>query len=222
MEELTDAKLRGFGKLIVGDTGCGKTYTMRQFKAVQPLHTYCVTVSSLHGLKDILYDICAEMGMNKNGKPISLLKRIAGRMQDIRLSGGFPVIMLDESENLKLHQLKMTKGLYDALEEYCPIVMLGTYQLLRKIEQLREKDEEGIPQLYRRFKAGIREVRGIDKQTAFTSFLTGVADEDVRRIVMSLADNYGELNRYLEPALRESEAMKVPLDEKFYRMLYKI
>ncbi|MDR1938277.1 MAG: AAA family ATPase [Tannerellaceae bacterium] len=222
MEELLDAKVRGLEKMIIGDTGTGKTYTMRQFQRKHPANTYCITVSSMHQLGHILSDICDEMGIQRVTDNMSKLRKISARLKNIRLEGKQPIIVIDEAENLKLPALKMTKALYDALYGYCPIVLIGTHQLLRKLEQLKESDTEGMAQLYRRFKAGKREIRGIDKGSMFEPFLSEVDDEGVRALVCTLADNYGELNRYLEPALREADQMKEPLTEQFYRMLYKI
>jgi hypothetical protein len=101
-------------------------------------------------------------------------------------------------------------------------VLIGTDQLLNKIERLRGKNEDGMPQLYRRFKAGKREIRSINKETMFAPFLEKIADENLRRMVTGLADNYGELNDYIEPALREAGHHGEPLTENFFRMLYKI
>jgi DNA transposition AAA+ family ATPase len=222
MEELLDAKTRGTEKMIIGDTGTGKTYTVRQFQRKHPLNTFAITVSSMHTLSDILDDISESMGLQRTGHGVSKLRRISSNLKKIKMEGGKPIIIIDEAENLKLPALKLTKALYDVLDGYCPIVLIGTHQLLRKIERLREVDEEGMAQLFRRFKAGKREVKGIDKETMFTPFLDRIDDEGVRALVCTLSDNYGELNKYVEPALRESDNMKEPLTENFYRMLYKI
>jgi transcriptional regulator with XRE-family HTH domain len=222
MEELLDAKMRGIEKMIIGDTGTGKTYTVKRFCYKHPLHTYSITVSSMHTLADILDDISDRMGIQKEGRGLSKLRRISRKLHNLKLEGEKPVIIIDEAENLKLPALKMTKALYDAIEGYCPIVLVGTRQLVKKMERLREEDAEGMAQLYRRFKAGKREVRGINKETMFLPFLKRIEDEGVRSLACALADNYGELNKYVEPALRESDSMKEPLTEDFYRMLYKL
>jgi DNA transposition AAA+ family ATPase len=222
MEELLDAKMRGTEKMIIGDTGTGKTYAIKQFQQKYPLYTYVVTVSSLHTLSDILDDLSDRMSLQKTGYILSKLRRISRKLRDIKMEGGAPVVIIDEAENLKLPALKMTKALYDALDGHCPIVLIGTRQLIRKIERFREADADGMVQLYRRFKAGQREAKSINKETMFAPFLDRVEDEGVRAIICALADNYGELNKYVEPALREADNMNEPLTESFYRMLYKL
>ncbi|MDL2254991.1 AAA family ATPase [Parabacteroides sp. OttesenSCG-928-K15] len=222
LEELIDAKQGGREKMIIGDPGCGKTYTLKEFRKAYPADTYCITVSSLHSITDIISELCDLVGVMKAGGSATRIKRLHDKMESLKLSGSYPIVILDESENLRPSQLRMVKALYDALTGYCPIVMIGTDQLLRKIERLREKDEDGIPQLYRRFKAGRRELRRIDKEKMFAPFLESIEDEEVKLMVMNLADNYGELNKFLEPALRESDEMGIPLTGQLYRNLYKI
>lgn len=222
LEELIDSKQFGREKMIIGDPGCGKTYTMKHFKKTYPVDTYCITVSSLHTISDIVSELCDLMGVMKAGGAIARIKRLHDKMENLKLSGGHPIVILDESENLRPSQLRMIKALYDAFEGYCPLVLIGTEQLIRKIEKLHEKDEDGIPQLRRRFKAGKRELRRIDKKKMFEPFFESVEDEDVKMMVINLADNYGELNKYLEPALRESDEMGLPLTAQLYRNLYKI
>lgn len=222
LEELLDSKMRGSEKMIIGETGCGKTTTLKEFKKLKPVNTYCIKVSSLHKLKDILNDICDVMKITIKGSEVAKLRKIASKMRDLKLSGKKPILVIDEAENLKVPALRMTKALYDALEDYCPIVLLGTKQLQNKIEKLKEDDEEGMPQLYRRFKAGLRIVRDIEKVTMFSPFLDLVEDEGVREMALNLADNYGELNKYIEPALREASIMNMPLTENFYKAFYKL
>lgn len=222
MEELLDSKSRGVEKMIIGATGCGKTYTLNRFKKEQPVHNYCITVSSLHSLNDILNDLCEQMGLHKSARPIPKLKAISRKLEHIRMSGARPIVIIDEAENLKIPALRMIKALYDALENLCPVTLIGTPKLLLKLEQLKETDEDGMPQLYRRYKAGVRHIRSIDKESSFPEFLSVVEDNGLKELLMNIADNYGELNRYLEPALRESEIMGEPLTEKFFRFLHKL
>jgi DNA transposition AAA+ family ATPase len=222
IEELLDAKVRGFNKMIIGETGSGKTYSVDRFVRKYPAFTYRITVSSDHTLKNILNELGECMGIRYGGDNVYKIRQIAAKMRLYKTSGKKPVIIIDEGENLKLPQLRAVKSLYDALQGYCPVVLIGTDQLLNKIERLTRKNEDGMPQLYRRFKAGKREIRAINKETMFAPFLAGIEDENLCQMLIHLADNYGELNDYVEPALREAAQHGQPLTENFFRMLYKI
>jgi len=221
MVELLSAKHRGYEKLIIGESGCGKTYTIEQFVKLYPEYTYRITVSSEHNLKNILNELGERMNIRYGGDNVFKIKQIAKKMKSYKSSGKKCVIIIDEGENLKLSGLRAMKSLYDSVNKYCPIVLVGTPQLLRKIERLKEKDEDGMPQLYRRFRAGICEVKTIDKSTMYEPFLSDIQDEGVKEVITSLADNYGELNRYVESSLREADEMGEPLTETFFSCLFR-
>lgn len=60
------------------------------------------------------------------------------------------------------------------------------------------------------------------KKETFTEFFDelGVEDEGLRDLLTSLCSNFGEMNDYLEPALREADKNGVALTEKRFRMMY--
>ena len=220
--ELADAKVNCRVKVLIGETGCGKTYTINRFKMECPACTYVVTVSSLHRVHTIISELGKVMGLQlPKGDSIRKLHKIAGKLRYLRSMGKQPVIILDEAENLPLPVLKMLKGLYDSVKDYCPIVLIGTNQLVNKLEKLKENDAEGMPQFYRRFKAGIRIVTPIDKKM-FSPFFDLIDDKELRSLLLTISDNYGELNDYLETALREATRMGEKLTEEFFRHLFKL
>lgn len=216
MIELMDSKARGNEKIIIGESRCGKTYTTHLFKKKYPKQTYVVTVSSMHNLPDILDDICVQMGIDPKGNKVSKLRKIAAHAKDIKLKGGNPILIIDEAENLMLPALKMTKALYDALDGYCPIVLIGTHQLAINFKALDRNDSKGLPQLYYRFEASNRSLKAIDRDSMFTPFLEIIDDENLKVLLRSIAKNYGVLKKYIEPALREASEMGLPLTEKFF------
>ena len=218
--ELLDAKSGGRTKMIIGETGCGKTYTVDKFVFSYPVNTFRITVSDMHRLNDILEELCELMRIVPSGSRVSRLRKIAGKLKSIKDSGGKPIVIIDEAENLKLPALKMLKGFYDAIRAYASIVLIGTSQLTRKLEILEEKDVDGIPQFCRRFKAGKREIAEIRKDAMYAPFFESIEDDHVRQLVETLASNYGELNDYLEPALRDADRSGCALNENFFRHLF--
>lgn len=221
--ELMDAKVNSNMKIIINNSGFGKTYTVGRFKKENMKHNYRITVSSLHRLDDILEDIGNTLNIEnlRRGK-VSRLRQIAIKLQKIRFSGGRPVLVIDEAENLTVNTLKMMKALYDAIHYYCPIVLIGTDDLIQKLDYLLEHKEPGIKQFYRRWKSGIRIVKSRDKEEVFAPFLECVEDKNLRELLCALCDNIGELHDYLEPALRMADEMGVPLTEEFFKQLYNL
>jgi flagellar biosynthesis GTPase FlhF len=62
--ELADSKNRGYMKMLIGETGCGKTYTVDRFARDYPANTYKVTVSNLYTIDDIINELCELVGVN--------------------------------------------------------------------------------------------------------------------------------------------------------------
>ncbi len=219
LEEAKDPNGNTSLKTIIAESGSGKSFTVNKFRSNHPRHTYIVTVSSLTTLPDIINELCEKIGVEQTGTKSSRLRRIANKLIDIKHSGEQPVIIIDEAENLANPALKMMKALYDAVKGYAVIVQMGTSQLLTKMHKLCAKNKEGMPQYYRRMKAGIVQIPRIDRK--YNEFLDAhVEDRGLRRLLCEICDNYGELVDYLEPALREADNKGVPLTEDLFRIIY--
>ena len=213
--ELADAKNKGYMKMIIGETGCGKTFTVDKFVKDFPANVYKITVSNLYTIDDIINELCEKVGVNVTRGRVGRLKRVSDKLKNMQLNNQKPVVIIDEAENLQKPALKMMKSLYDSIKNYCSIVLIGTDQLINKLDALSEKNEDGIPQFCRRFKAGKRNLPPINKDKMFLPFLERINDEGLRKTLIGQCDNYGELNDFLEPALREADAFGVELTEQF-------
>ena len=98
------------------------------------------------------------------------------------------------------------------------MVLIGTDQLNAHLDKLRKKNKDGIPQLYRRIKFGIRILPSIDR--SFKQFLNGItSDVKVIAFLREHCDNYGELHDVLVPALREADRSGEPLTENLIRTM---
>lgn len=204
--------------VLIAPTGSGKTYAIDRYVHRNPMYTYRITVSALHKLPQILGELIERTGVSEAYKSEFRLKNIIDKMKELKRSGITPQIIIDEAENLKLPVLQMLKALYDGVKDYCSIVLIGTQQLIKSMDKMRRKDANGMPQLYRRLKGGIRI---IDDRRNFQPFFDKFdIDKGLQRLLINICENYGELNDYLEPALKESDRAGVPLTENFFRVMY--
>lgn len=228
LNTLQDAKEHGKTAMVIGDTGLGKTKVTDIFCNKMPQHTYRITVSSLYKLVDIINELTQLVGVDvptvntMQAKSLKLrMDAIIKKLIEIKYQGGNPIIIFDEGENMEMSVLKMLKALYDALKDHCAIVIIGTPQLLNKLLNLRKRNRDAIPQLYRRFKAGLVELASLNKHLDFKPFFEKyVSDKGLCNLLLHLCENYGELHDYLEPALREADKRNEPLTEDLFRIIY--
>lgn len=220
LHELEEAKQSASMRVFIGSTGCGKTYTAEKFKLKNPTGTYLVTCHRFDKIGDLIDKIMAAAGIKCEERSVSRrLERLKVELWRRFRNGERPILILDESENLTVHTLQMLKALYDFLKTGCSIVLIGTDQLINKLESMRKKNTPGIPQFYRRFKAGIRYLKEID--TTFSDFFEGKnIAADAKRLLRNMCDNYGELADYLEPALKVAGGE--PVTAELLRTLYKL
>src|SRR5690242_7832966 len=102
ISRLEDAKKSGRISVIICDTGLGKTYSVDKFCHAHPQHTYKVTVSDAHKLRDILNEILDQLHIQEGWSTSSKLNLIAAKFKELKRSGAQPILILDEAENMKL------------------------------------------------------------------------------------------------------------------------
>lgn len=214
---LEDAKTNGEMAVITGETGCGKTYCVNLFARKNPTDVFIVTVGASDNLSDLVDKIIAATHIPTQPRSKSArIRAVAKHMRAMSEDGQEPMIIFDESEYMKQPALCAMKELYDNLNEWCALVLIGTDQLTSNIEKLKRKNKPGIPQLYRRIRYRIRPLPAVDR--TFRLF-TQDLDVGLRRWLQKNCDNYGELHDVLVPARRESERTGQPLTEDFVKMI---
>jgi Uncharacterized ATPase, putative transposase len=231
---LEDAKTNGRTKMLIGNTGVGKTYSINKFCLKYPEHTYVITVSDVYTLEDIVDELCEILGLKYdpyNGKMSSKSKkyrvdRICEKLIEIKSNGGKPILIFDECENMKMAALKNIKGLYDKLKGNCSIVLIGTGRLISRMLNInfnkQGKSRESLPELYGRFKAGLRYIEPVTPEQ-FSPFLDKyVSDKQLRKFICSTLESYRDLNTHLEPVMQEAQQLNKPLTETLYKLFHEI
>lgn len=218
---LEEARNLGRNRILIGDTGSGKTYAVDRYVMTNPQDTFRITISSMHTSHAVVDDIMDEIGLEPTGLPITRLRNIAHRLSMAQLEGRKPLIIIDECENLKLTAFGIIKSLYDKLEGVCPIVLIGTGQIQYKISNMLKLNKVGIPQFQRRFKAGERHLPPVDR--TFKLFLDDKVDDTrLKSYLRRICNNYGELHDYLELALKEADRQGKELTYGFFLDLHGI
>lgn len=219
---LEDAKEFGYTNVIIGETGCGKTWISDLFVAQDPKATYKVTVGSTDTINDLLDKICDVLRLPQNHSKSKKITTIIKALKNKREEGLKPALIFDEAEYMKQATLCNTKELHDHLNKHCALVLIGTDQLESKLEKLKKKNRDGVPQFYRRIKFGIRRLINID--TSFKDFIKEleITDKELIKFLQKNCENYGELHDVLVPAMREADRLEQPLTLNLVRTIFNI
>lgn len=221
--ELREALTTSATRVLICESGAGKTYTVDRFKKEYPNRVFVVTCHRYDTVNDLIDKMAEAMGRTAEGKSIS--RRLSSLNVWLytqgRYDGSKPMLILDEAENLTLNTFQALKAMYDTIKWSCATVLIGTDQLISTMNKLKNKNKPGMPQFYRRFKAGIRYIEPMDRE--FGAFLSDKPyPSSFKKTILSMCENYGELHDFLVPAMREADEMGISLTERFFRLKYKL
>lgn len=217
---LEDARKFGSTNVIIGQTGCGKSYACDLFQKKYRQDVFIIKLGESDKIGDVLDKTIealkmptrASMKLEGSGQSASKsnkIKRIIEYLQKLKLDGFSPLVIWDESEYMNIATLCAIKEFYDTLRQVAGLVLIGTDQLTEKLERLKRANKPGMPQFYSRVKFGIRELKPVDLK--FNIFLDNVEDKKVKEFVRINCENYREVHDLLVPAMREADSMDVPL-----------
>jgi len=214
---LQETKQASNTAMIIGRTGLGKSFAVEKFALKNPAYTYRIIVNEMMLLNDVIKELCRMLGLADDGTKAARMKRVFDKLKEIKRSGHQPQIIFDEMENAKAQLIRMIKTVFDNVNTYCSIVLIGTDQLLRTLEKLERKDVVGIPQFIRRFKAGTRR---LDEVLDFEPFYNAlkILDKGLKKLLNVQCANYGELHDYLQPVIEECNAKGEPVTEEAFRI----
>lgn len=217
--ELVQAKQKQLTRMIVAEPGAGKTMSVNWFKDNAPKHTYVITMNDLMTVNDVLDTLERDLGVTGRTRRAMKLYDIILKLRDIRNSGGYPIIIIEEAENMNMRTRKLLKAVFDGVDRYCALVLVGTPDLLTNVEKAKKSGKDAGPQFYRRFVPGLVRVAGINRN--FDLFYkTHNVPDGLRKLLNTICENYGELNRWLEPVLEECATKGVDLTEELFREVH--
>lgn len=223
--ELRESKRDGTTRVIIGESGCGKSYSIGRFKQANPVGTHVIKCFRKDTLNDLVRKIETEMRLKSEGSVSERIDRVAMALyrqaKRAEREQERPMIIFDESEALTGVTFGMLKTLYDSLNWTCGIVLIGTDDLVDTLERAKQSKRAGMPQFYRRFKAGVRRLDGVD--TRYTLFLDDLGlGKGLKKALLGVCENYGELHDFLEPVLRKAAESGVEPSEELFRAYHKL
>jgi AAA domain len=218
LAHLDDAKKHHSTVVLIGETGCGKSFTTSLFASKNPMDTFIITAGSSDSLVDLLDKTLEVLKVNEGIKTkSSKIRAIAVKLRMLTHQNYKPMLIIDEAEYLKQPALCAVKEIFDYVNQYCAIAFVGTQQLITNIEKLKRRDQSGIPQFHRRIKMGLKLLPNIDR--GYVLFINDIEDRELKKFLLRNCNNYGELHDIIVPATREAERLNEPLSIGLVRRL---
>lgn len=227
---LKTAKKMPIHSMIIGQTGCGKTFTLSRFKKMNAKKTYVITLTGQHRVPDMLKDVCKAIRCEYKTSNTACIRNIAKRINNLADLDNMVLLAFDEAENATVGVIRAIKSIYDAVKSYCSIVMVGTNQLETRLALLEKKNSTGIPQFCSRFRSGVVYLEPIEKMSAdkkeyltFDEFFQDdITDPMLQTLLRNICKDYRMLNEYIVPAKKKAKEMGIPMTFDFFVTLYKI
>jgi DNA transposition AAA+ family ATPase len=223
---LEDARKFGYTNVIIGETGCGKSYMCQLFQKQYIQDVFIIKLGHSDKVGDVLDKTIEALkmpirpnvkleGSGQTKSKSNKIRRIIQYLQKLKREGLSPHVIWDEAEYMNLATLCSIKEFYDDLKSVAALTLIGTDQLLKNLLSLSNSNKPGMPQFYSRIKFGIRELKPIDRK--FPAFLGGIKDKEVKDFLIKNCNNYRELHDVLVPSLREADRLGVPLTVNLIR-----
>ncbi len=143
---LTDAKVNGKVYAIIGDAGCGKTFTMKRFSEKVP-NAFMLCCAEYWNRKQFLRELLSKMGREYGGLTVNEMMELAITSL---LAMNSPIIMMDEADKLSDQVLYFFITLYNRLEDQCGLIMSATPHLTRRLERGRNTNKKGYAEIWSR------------------------------------------------------------------------
>lgn len=214
-------KEAGDMRLVVGNTGIGKSSVFRKF-AEENKSCYYFKVDRKHTWNKFLLEINRVMGIESDKKTTSFLMDNIIRKVECEMDQ-CPTLIIDESEVLSNQIFKEMKNLFTATEDKLSIIICGITEVKARIARLAgldpvtwipvKSDSNQYTTFARRLK--VFRIKNISRED-IAKFCEhkGITNKQVIELASAKWWNYGEANRAVNLALRMNINLgKMTVDE---------
>lgn len=138
-------------RVIHGKKGAGKTFSIKNFSRENPEHTFIITCAGDMRQRELIIAIGEAIGVDTSGSPMDIRRAIRKKLEN----QSYPIIIIDEAENLLPKHYATIKALYDNLEDIAGIVLVGSHKKGKTywdwLQMMSAKSQGCFPQIVSRF-----------------------------------------------------------------------
>lgn len=211
MNALSDARDTGLPVAIDGNTGDGKSYTAQDYLRQHPKNTYIVRCDGDLTAKSFFTEMAYSLGMTPSGPVYDIRKNVIQKLKNEET----PLLIIDESENLKDRAWESLKRIMDDLKGHCGIAFIGANEFERMLQKKADKLKGCFPQVLRRIREGgfTKLLRMNLDDVALICKPYGVGKVSLQKALFERCKNVGELTALLKRIMREHDSTHNSVDE---------
>lgn len=228
---------RAMWSVVVANGGAGKstavkTYRQR-FRATGVYTLECKDWGKKVFLLKLVKELALTVDQPERQSSTELLESIAAFFRKKAGAGQRPILLLDQANSLAPSALRQLIYLYNDLEDQVAVILLGTEQLRRRIQQGVERCQPGYDEIERRFgrsyiplpgctEADVRTIcaaNGLNSPEAQTHVWADASLPKCKRTVMGVngpeiveyTTDLGRMKRLVEKQLLRRAQTEIPL-----------
>lgn len=190
---------------VVGEAGCGKTTTARQYEA-EHSEVFYILCSEDMRRGDFIRDIARRIGIRTDGQTLrdSLDAITAALVQMER-----PLLVFDEADKLNERVFHYFIDLYNRLEERCGIVFFSTAYIKRRMRNGLRYDKKGYNEIDSRIGRKFFELEPTRPNDVYAvCTLNGVTDKDRISEIIRETEECGFDLRRVKKAVHRARRMR--------------
>lgn len=153
---LNDAKENSLVFGIVGDSGYGKTQTLKHYKESNK-NAYVLHCAEYWNRKTFLQELLTDMGRDYSGYTVAEMMQEVVRLLKMIES---PIVILDEADKLSDQVLYFFITMYNQLEDHCALIIIATDHLSKRIKRGLKLNKKGYKEIYSRIGRKFIELKG--------------------------------------------------------------
>lgn len=190
---------------VVGEAGCGKTTTARQYEA-EHSEVFYILCSEDMRRGDFIRDIARRIGIRTDGQTLrDSLDAITGALVQME----HPLLVFDEADKLNERVFHYFIDLYNRLEERCGIVFFSTAYIKRRMRNGLRYDKKGYNEIDSRIGRKFFELEPTRPNDVYAvCALNGVTDKDRISEIIRETEECGFDLRRVKKAVHRARRMR--------------
>lgn len=190
---------------VVGEAGCGKTTTARQYE-VEHSEVFYIICSEDMRRGDFIRDIARRIGIRTDGQTLrDSLDAITAALVQME----HPLLVFDEADKLNERVFHYFIDLYNRLEERCGIVFFSTAYIKRRMRNGLRYDKKGYNEIDSRIGRKFFELEPTRPNDVYAvCTLNGVTDKDRISEIIRETEECGFDLRRVKKAVHRARRMR--------------